>query len=292
MINKNISLVTIGIPFYNADQYLFQTISSVINQTYKNWELILLDDGSTDNSLKIARSFSDKRIIIISDGENKGLIHRLNQLTFLAKGEFYARMDSDDIMHFDRIRIQVNYLLTYPEVDLVGSSYYSIDLNNIIIGKTNVNFKPDSVRNILKHGCFAHPSVFGRTIWFKKNQYDKAYHRMEDIELWLRTVSFSNFRNIDVPLLFYRNVGIPTLKKYINSNLGIIKLLQQRRKYGISIPDSLMFTIRYFVKILVYFFFFSIGKINYLIKKRSLQIDSEECWFANTELLNSIEVHT
>ena len=79
-ININ-QLVSIGIPFYNAEKYLDYAIRSVINQSYSNWELILIDDGSTDRSLEIAKSFSDKRIKVLSDGENKGLILRLNQLT-------------------------------------------------------------------------------------------------------------------------------------------------------------------------------------------------------------------
>ena len=79
-------------------------ICSVLNQSYIDWELLLLDDGSTDESLNIAKSFTDGRIKIISDGMNRGLIYRLNESINMARGKFYARMDADDIMHPDRIK--------------------------------------------------------------------------------------------------------------------------------------------------------------------------------------------
>ena len=98
-------MVTIGLPFYNAEKYLALAIESVLQQTYTNWELLLLDDGSTDNSLSIAQSYAqkDSRIKVISDGKNKNLATRLNELPSLAQGLYLARMDADDIMHSARI---------------------------------------------------------------------------------------------------------------------------------------------------------------------------------------------
>lgn len=280
--------VTIGIPFYNAANFLYFAIKSVLKQSHENFELLLLDDGSTDNSMEIAGSFNDSRIKIISDGENKGLIYRLNQLTYLASGAFYARMDADDIMHFNRIASQVHYLYEYPNVDVVGSSYYSIDSNNQIVGRSSAYPSLESVETILKKGCFAHPTIMGRTEWFRKNQYDVLYERMEDFELWIRTVDFSTFMNIQEPLLFYRNVGIPTLQKYLKSNIGIIRLLQNRKKYGISLFNSLYFTILYLIKILIYLIFAGIGKIDYLIKRRTQLISEEERHLTEELLLKSI----
>jgi len=133
--------VTIGIPFYNAEQYLRYAIQSVLNQTFHDFELILSDDGSTDSSIEIARSFDDPRIVILSDGKNRGLVYRLNEQIHFAKGMYFVRMDADDIMHFNRIAIQLDYLKSNSEVDVVGTSYYSIDTSNQIIGKTIVNNK-------------------------------------------------------------------------------------------------------------------------------------------------------
>ena len=271
-VRNNEFLVSIGIPIYNAEKYLDNAIRSVLNQTYTNWELILVDDGSTDSSLEIAKTYTDKRIRIVTDGENKGLIYRLNQLTEMASGEYYARMDNDDIMHFDRIAHQLAFLKSHPKVDVVGSSYFSIDVNNLIIGRRIQNPLPNSVKSILKDGCFAHPTVMGRTSWFRKNQYDKSWERMEDFELWIRTINTSNFINIENPLLFYRNAGLPTLRKYIKSNIGVIKLLQMRRKYDIGFIDSIYYSASYLLKIFVYCLFFCIRRMDVLIKRRSKPI--------------------
>jgi len=284
------TIVTIGIPIYNAEPFLKYAIESVLNQSYQNWELILINDGSTDNSLNIIQKYkSDNRVHIINDGENKGLIYRLNQSIKLAKGEYYARMDADDIMHLSRIALQVSYLNNHREVDVVGSSYFSIDSNNCIVGKVTANPLPTNLNSVLKRGCFAHPSVMGRTEWFRKNQYDKSWVRMEDFELWIRTIPASNFRNIAEPLLFYRNIGLPTLQKYIKSNFGILKILQQRKKYHIGFRDSVYYSAIYLIKIVIYIFFFCLGRTNFVIKKRSIPLKETERLMAEKILSRSIQ---
>ena len=122
-------MVTIGLPFYNAEKYLALAIESVLQQTYTNWELLLLDDGSTDNSLSIAQSYAqkDSRIKVISDGKNKNLATRLNELPSLAQGLYLARMDADDIMLPARIERQLAVLKAHPEIDVLGTNAYIIN---------------------------------------------------------------------------------------------------------------------------------------------------------------------
>ena len=283
-------LVSIGIPFYNCEKYLEFAIKSVINQSYTNWELILLNDGSTDNSLNIVRQFTDKRIRIVSDNENKGLVFRLNELTHLAVGNYYARMDADDIMHYKRIETQLEFMINNPDVDVVGSNYYSIDISNNVIGITNVNPSPDSVNSVLKYGCFAHPSVMGKTEWFRNNKYDEKHNTMmEDYELWLRTVTFSNFKNLKEPLLFYRSVGVPTIKKYIRQTYNVNKVLKQRRKYKLSVVESLYYSALNYLKIALYVVFYIFGQIDYLIKMRSKKMDNKMIELSKQDLLKSIQ---
>ena len=114
--------------------------------------------------------------------------------------------------------------------------------------------------------------------------------RMEDFDLWLRTINHSNFKNIPEPLLFYRNVGIPTLKKYIKSNLGIIKMLVNTDEYKVSLTDSIIYSFIYFLKIVVYCFCFIFGKMDVLIRKRSKSISIQETINAQKSLLHSISV--
>ena len=232
MINP---LVTIGIPFYNASLYLREAIQSVINQSYDNWELLLINDGSTDDSLEIAQEFKDLRIKIFSDGKNLGLIQRLNQIIGLANGIFLARMDSDDIMHIDRISKQVKFLISNPHIDVVGSNYFTIDSQNQILGKIPVNGKLNKVKNILKKGGMAHPTIMGKTTWFYNKMYDQKCYRFEDLEIWLRSASFSNLLTLNEELLFYRSVSDSSYTKFKETNLGIIKHIKlNRNKYELS----------------------------------------------------------
>lgn len=280
--------ITVGIPFYNAEKYLGDAILSVINQTYTDWQLILVDDGSTDNSLEIAKSFVNDKISVVQDGMNKGLVYRLNQIVGLADGDYYARMDADDIMHFQRLERQILFLKNNSNIDVIGSSYYAIDSNNNILGFRKANLNPKNVKDILKNGCFAHPSVMGKLSWFQKNKYDGEWERMEDLELWIRTFPISEFRNLEEPLLFYRVFGIPVLNKYIKSNIGIIKLLMKRKKYFLSVFDSFYFSVVFFLKIVVYYFLDLLGKVDIILKNRFIALSENKNKAAQEDLLKSI----
>ena len=116
MINNE--LVSIVIPFYNNETTLLDAVKSVFCQTYKNWELILLNDGSTDKSLEIANNINDNRVKVISDGVNRGLVYRLNQSPSLVNGQFIARMDGDDMMHPQRLEKQMNLFFLNPNLEI------------------------------------------------------------------------------------------------------------------------------------------------------------------------------
>jgi glycosyltransferase involved in cell wall biosynthesis len=214
-------LVTIAIPFLNGSLTIRGAIQSVFAQTCDRWELLLVDDGSTDDSLLLARSVQDPRVRVISDGVNRGLVYRLNQATDLAQGELFARMDADDLMHPERLAMQVAYLQGHPEIDLVGSSVYTIDLAG-----TPVGFR---VPHGILGGGLVHPTVTGRTAWFRSHPYDASYPRSEDTELWFRTQRNGKVTVLPEPLLFYREVGCFSLRKYWRSWVSGRRIL---RRYG------------------------------------------------------------
>jgi len=207
-------MITIGLPVFNAEKYLRFTLESILSQTYTNWFLIIVNDGSTDSSDAIIQQYiGDSRIRYINSKKNKGLIYRLNQLIDLTETKYYFRMDSDDIMHPDRLLIQLDFLEKNPTIDLLGTAAISIDESNFIVGiktKTN-NF---SRQNVLLANPFIHPSTAGKTSWFKINTYNQRYYRAEDKELWLRTYAHSNFYNLNVPLLYYRE-GKVNIRNYL-----------------------------------------------------------------------------
>ncbi|GIN92570.1 hypothetical protein J6TS1_32660 [Siminovitchia terrae] len=218
--------VTIGIPFYNNEETLKYAIQSVINQTYVDWHLYLINDGSTDRSLEIARQFESSKIKIIDDGENKGLISRLNQLIDISESEYFVRMDADDIMVPERIERQISLLEARPEIDLAGASAYIINNNNSVTGIRIASIRGGGPSGILKNGLFIHPTVTGRTRWFKKYKYKEGFYRAEDLELWCRSSETSNFAIIKEPLLFYRDSSLMNLAKYKESSKTVRKIIK------------------------------------------------------------------
>ncbi|MCT8824063.1 glycosyltransferase [Glaesserella parasuis] len=218
----NKTFISIGIPFYNSEKYLEMAINSVINQSYPYWELILLDDGSSDNSLHIAEKFAsqDERIKVISDGKNLKLPTRLNQLVDESKYEYFARMDADDIMHPLRLETQIDFLLKNGSIDLVGSGIISIDSLNQVKGYRTVEGIFTDFSTVKMSGYpITHPTILGKKSWFIRNRYSSEYPRTEDFELWCRAISKNDFKIAILPdlLLFYREEGNLSIKKILDS---------------------------------------------------------------------------
>ncbi|QZE12879.1 glycosyltransferase [Halosquirtibacter laminarini] len=281
------AIVSVGIPFFNCEEFLEDAILSVINQSFKNWELILLDDGSSDASLSIAKKFLyDSRVSVISDGINKGLPSRLNELVSLSKGKYFCRMDSDDIMMINRLSLQVSFLEQNTKVDVVGSSAFSIDRSNNIIG-----FKEGDTdlknKNPFKDSIFIHPTVLGKLNWFIANPYNPKFTRMEDYELWIRTYSMSNFEIINEPLLFYREIGVPVFKKYCKTQLQKKDYIIENDK--LTLYNKVIFSMQLFFKILIYFILTCLNLTDKLIIRRSRRISDEEKNRALVDLSHSVK---
>jgi glycosyltransferase involved in cell wall biosynthesis len=187
--NEETAIVTIGISFLNAEKYLRLAISSIFAQTITNWRLILVDDGSVDASLQIAKSFTnDTRVTLLSDGLNLGLAARLNQISDLTTTPFLARMDADDLISTQRIEAQIDYLDRHPNVDLTATGIISMSDDFEYQGQRFAPWSVASTYSILTHRTgIVHASVLGRTEWFIRNPYRIGFDRAEDIELWVRT---------------------------------------------------------------------------------------------------------
>ncbi len=279
----NPPLVTIAIPIYNAEKYLDYAICSCINQTYTNWELLLMCDGSTDNSLQIAELYAakDARITVVNDGTNKGLVHRLNQSVLLAKGKYYARMDADDIMGVHRIEEQVHFLESHPDVDLVGSSIMIIDNKNAIVSSGSLVGEVEG---------FVHPTVMGHIEWFKRNPYSNWAVRAEDMELWYRTNNNSRFWSMDKALLFYREFGVPTLKKTLLTQKTLLKIFSRYKRYGKTLSWAIKNIFLTFIKMFIYTFFAMIGKLDFVISHRRRKLVPNTLCMTEEDLSNSIRI--
>ncbi|MBS9462201.1 glycosyltransferase family 2 protein [Flagellimonas sp. 389] len=286
------ALVSIGVPFYNSEKFLGFAITSVINQSYSNWELLLMDDGSSDNSVKVAQSFEklDNRIKVFHDGTNKGLPARLNELSQLSKGEFYVRMDADDIMHPQRIFRQIEFLKAHSKVDLVGTGLISIDNNNNILGIRGNNQKEEyTIGDMIAGHWSVHPTIAGRTSWFKKNNYDTSLKRAQDFDLWIRTINQSNFAKISCPYLYYREASTSSLKKYRASTKYAIKIYWKNKKV-IGTLKCIKLTLTKFLKLFVYLIGSMFNSTDKIIKRRYNEISKESVKEHQNTLETAIEL--
>lgn len=193
-------------PVYNAEKYVKQAIQSILDQSYTHFELHIINDGSTDGSVDIIKSFTDERIHLVENGTNLGLITTLNKGFDLSRGKYIARMDADDMAMPNRLKKQVEFLDENPEVGLYGSAY--ADLINSELGKKTVFLSDhDSLKSILFfNSCMAHPTVMLRTEVIKKNElyYNPEFKHAEDYEFWVRLVEKTKFSNSPKVLLQYR----------------------------------------------------------------------------------------
>jgi len=201
---------------YNSATTLAQTIRSLLAQTYQNWELILIDDGSSDTSVQVARQFSDERIRVYVDGQNRGLAARLNESVRLSRGIYYARMDADDIAYPHRLERQLAYIEQHPNIDLLGTQIIKFDDTGRAIGKPTVPEYHQQIfaRAFLDVVPLWHPTFFGRLEWFYCHRYDDNARKTQDQILLLRSYRTSRCANVPDVLVGYRDNG-PDLQKML-----------------------------------------------------------------------------
>lgn len=205
--NINNSLVSVILPVYNGEKYIAQSVDSILNQTYNNIELIIIDDGSSDNTLKIINSYlNDPRVIVITR-KNKGLVQSLNEAIDISRGKYIARMDADDIAAVDRIEKQIDFLSNNIDVAVVGSRVILINENGDEIGYCYRPLTVDAIKCYFYYGSpLVHPSVvYNLNVLSKdKIKYYKDDYPAEDLGLFLRLSKEFKIRNIKSPLLRYR----------------------------------------------------------------------------------------
>ena len=221
-------LVSIGMPVFNCEKTLDTAVQSIINQTYSNWELILIDDGSKDKTLEIAESFHDPRIKVISDGHNQQLPTRLNQAIVASSGKYFARMDGDDFSYPERLQRQVDYLEQHPEIDLLGTAAINFDRNGLATGM--VLWKQSHAEICARPWAgfpLQHPTWMGKLDWFQKFQYRPDAIGMEDYEIMLRAYQTSRFAALPEILLGYRVASLSIKKVLVSRYHFCVSLIQK-----------------------------------------------------------------
>ena len=182
-------LVTIGLPFFDEARHLGEAIRAVLAQSVTDFELLLVDDGSRDESLAIARSFRDPRITVLADGKRRHLPARLNEIVERARAPFVARFDADDVMHPTRLARQLAAFEADPSWDAVGTWAALVDSDDQPFAVVESGPIPPTRRSALVQGIFPHASLLARRAWFIAHPYDEALTRAEDRDLWCRTVT-------------------------------------------------------------------------------------------------------
>ena len=199
-------IISVIMSVYNGLPYLKEAVESILKQTYKNFEFIIVDDASTDDSLKYLRSLKDMRIRLIKNTENLGLAKSLNKAINISNGEYIARMDADDVSLPRRFERQVTFLQKNPSIYLCGSWVNLINAKGQIIGEKKYPQEPQKVRNALSwYTAVIHPTFMGKKKFFQKMKgYRVNYDFAEDYDLLVRAKNKFEIANIGQKLLLWR----------------------------------------------------------------------------------------
>ncbi len=210
-------LVSIGLPLFNGSQTLAVAIRSVLLQTYRNWELIMVDDGSTDGTKEVARSFHDPRVKFVDGAVNRGLPFRLNELVERSTGEYFARMDQDDVAYPGRIERQLRFLQAEKTIDLVGCRVIVFRGHGQALGaRGGAKTSHEEICARPTRGFhLAHPTWMGRLKWFRSNPYSTRAEWSDDQELLLRTHTHSRFACLPEILFGYRETALSIRKSFL-----------------------------------------------------------------------------
>jgi len=236
----NTPKVSVVMSVYNSERYLLEAVESILRQTFTDFEFIIVDDGSTDGTWEILTSYAteDPRIVLIRNEKNIGLTQSLNKGLVLARGEYIARQDADDVSEPERLEKQVAYLEAYPLVGLVGTAYEIISGDGQLL--TTVYPPTDNgalQERLLEGNCFCHGAVVFRRICLAHvGGYREAFRTAQDHDLWLRISEHFDLASLPDRLYRYRfhstAVSVQQLELQV-ANDGLARdLARERRQNG------------------------------------------------------------
>jgi len=231
--------ITVLMPVYNGEKYLKEAIESILSQTFADFEFFIINDGSTDNSVDIIKSYSDKRIIFIENEQNIGLPATLNKGIDLARSKYIARMDQDDISLSERLEKQFYFMEKNHDIDICGSWIKFFGEQNFVAKYAKTH--REIMSNSFSSSPMAHPTVFFRKKSFDKYnlRYNSTLKFSEDYELWIRALKYLKFANLQEVLLNYRispNQMTKSTEKMENANKIIWKT--QLENLGVELNDE------------------------------------------------------
>lgn len=209
VIKSTPPLISVILPVYNGERYLAEAIDSVLTQTFTDFELIMINDGSTDESLKILKRYEvvDSRICLVTR-ENRGLPATLNESVELARGQWIARMDQDDVCSPNRFLSQIEFMQLNPTTVVLGSAASFMEEDGSVICTYVIPTSDVELRSVFSESPFIHPSVmFSKEVFNRAGRYtEKMKWGGEDVTLFERMSRFGKLHNLNEPLINYRLV--------------------------------------------------------------------------------------
>jgi glycosyltransferase involved in cell wall biosynthesis len=233
--------VTVLMSVYNGRRYLSDAIESILNQTWPDFEFLIINDGSTDNSREIIKSFNDPRIRLVDNSENIGLVKSLNRGLELAQGELIARQDADDISYPNRLDEQVRFLNMHPQIMLLGTGVKTIDESgkphpvewNVPTGLTAIRW------HLMFENAFVHTSAMYRRNIVRDvlGGYDTSFARAQDYELWSRIVRKYPVENLASFLVAHRFQYLSVTKRLLLPDPPIKKIVLENLRVFLKYSD-------------------------------------------------------
>ena len=226
-------LVSVIMAMRDSAGTIAEAVRSIQLQTLQNWELIVIDDGSSDESASIVSAFDDQRIRLVREASGAGLATRLNQAVALTRGTFIARMDADDVCFADRLARQTARLQQEPNLDVLGCSAVVFAGDALLLGELPVGLTHEEITAQPFRGFpFPHPTWCGRAEWFRNNPYDPKLMKTQDQDLLLQTFKRSRFAALDEVLIGYRQNALDLRKMLFGRRVFIGSLWRHARRTG------------------------------------------------------------
>ena len=231
--------ISVIMPAYNTEKYIKEAIDSILEQTFADFEFIIIDDGSTDSTAEIIRSYHDCRIKYIKNVKNAGIVFSLNRGLDIARGEYIARMDADDISLPKRFEKQTAYMDEHLDIAVCGTAI-EMFCDNKVIGRRFPSSEPEKLKEDLFFSCgVAHPSVMMRkTEIVGLGGYDPMFNGMEDYELWCRVAEKYRLTVLPEVLLRYRIHHAQVTQNQSPKYKEQLRLLKRRQTEQLGITVS------------------------------------------------------
>ena len=238
--------VSVVMAAYNSGEFIGQAIQSVLDQTHKDFEFIIVDDGSTDNTLEVIRQFHDPRIRLIVNETNLGIVGSVNHGIDISRGEFIARMDSDDVCLPQRLEKEIEYLHAHPEIGVLGTEVREIlNTGEIITRSRHILTDPYLIKFwLLTDTVINNPTaVIRKELLVQVNGYDPEYIYAQDYEIWTRLAKITKITVLPEPLVNWRkhggNITIAKWKKQSDLHNRVVKR-EVKSLTGLEFSDEVL----------------------------------------------------